>query len=166
MRLESVVGRLLIKRGQTLCLAESCTGGLIAAKITSIAGSSKYFLEGIVAYSNTSKTRLLGVQRGTLSRYGAVSELTDIEMARGVLKHSGSDWAVSVTGIAGPSGGTKEKPVGTVCIGIASKKNALARAFTQKFSGDRDQIRNLAARSALDILRRSLTFSSGECRSR
>jgi len=152
--LESEVGRLLIKRRQTLCLAESCTGGLLASKITSIAGSSNYFWGGIIAYSFASKTRLLGVKKETLRRFGSVSEPTALEMARGALKCSGADWAVSITGIAGPSGGTKEKPVGTVCIGISSKKRV--RTFTQKFSGDRGLIRELAVLSALDALKRSL----------
>ena len=152
--LESAVGRLLKKRGETLALAESCTGGLIASKITNVPGSSDYLLEGLVTYSNAAKTRLLGVKTVTLRRYGAVSEPTALKMARGALKRSGSDWAVSVTGIAGPSGGTKEKPVGTLCFGIASRKGA--RAFTQKLFGDRNQIRERAALAALDLLRREL----------
>ena len=152
--LESVVGRMLKKKGKTLSLAESCTGGLIASKITNVPGSSDYLLEGLVTYSNAAKTRLLGIKPDILRRYGAVSEPTALKMARGALTRSGSDWAVSVTGIAGPSGGTKEKPVGTVCFGIASKKGA--RAFTEKLFGDRNQIRERAALSALDALRRAI----------
>ena len=152
--LESVVGRMLKKKGKTLSLAESCTGGLIASKITNVPGSSDYLLEGLVTYSNAAKTRLLGIKPDILRRYGAVSEPTALKMARGALTRSGSDWAVSVTGIAGPSGGTKEKPVGTVCFGIASKKGA--RAFTEKLFGDRNQSRERAALSALDALRRAI----------
>ena len=152
--LESVVGRMLKKKGKTLSLAESCTGGLIASKITNVPGSSDYLLEGLVTYSNAAKTRLLGIKPDILRRYGAVSEPTALKMARGALTRSGSDWAVPVTGIAGPSGGTKEKPVGTVCFGIASKKGA--RAFTEKLFGDRNQIRERAALSALDALRRAI----------
>ena len=152
--LESVVGTLLKKRKEVLTLAESCTGGLIAEKITRIAGSSDYFHRGLVTYSDRSKMELLGVKAATLKRHGAVSEETVLEMARGALKRSGADWALSVSGIAGPSGGSKEKPVGTVCFGIASRSGI--RAFTQRHHGDRGQVREWAALAALDALRRAL----------
>lgn len=152
--LESAVGRLLEKRGETLSLAESCTGGLVASKITNVSGSSDYFTEGFVTYSNESKMQRLGVKKKTLQKYGAVSEPTAREMAQGARNRAKSDWAVSVTGIAGPSGGTKEKPVGTVCFGIASKNGV--HAFTKKLSGDRANIREWAALTALDALRRAI----------
>lgn len=152
--LESAVGRLLKKRGETLSLAESCTGGLVASKITNVPGSSNYFQDGVVSYSNESKMRLLGVKKKTLQKYGAVSEPTAREMAQGARNRAKSDWAVSVTGIAGPGGGTKDKPVGFVCYGIASHDKTLTiikRAF-----GDRLEIKEMFALNALELLRREL----------
>lgn len=153
--LESVVGKLLKASKMTLSIAESCTGGLIASKITNIAGSSDYFKEGFVTYSNESKTRLLGVKRITLQKYGSVSEETSREMAEGALKIAKTDWALSVTGIAGPSGGSRQKPVGTVCYGIASRKSIKSSTKIQRY-GNRAEIRGRAALTALDILRREL----------
>jgi nicotinamide-nucleotide amidase len=112
--LEHTVGELLLQKGRTLAVAESCTGGLLANRITNVPGSSHYFLGGIVAYSNRAKEALLGVRHETLERYGAVSKETVEEMARGVKERFGSDIALAVTGIAGPEGGTLDKPVGTV----------------------------------------------------
>lgn len=153
--MESVVGNLLTKRKENLSVAESCTGGLIADKITNVPGSSNYFKEGIVSYSNESKIRLLGVRHETLKQYGAVSEQTAEEMAKGILKKSNSDWAISVTGIAGPSGGTKEKPLGLVYFSIASKKNIFT--CSKKFYGSRLEIKERSALMALDLLRRKLS---------
>jgi len=148
------VGKLLLENKKSLSCAESCTGGLISKKITDASGSSAYFKSSVVTYSNESKTRLLGVSEETLKEYGAVSENTAKEMAEGSLKLAESDYAVSATGIAGPGGGTKEKPVGLVYIGIASKKNT--EVFKYNFIGTRDDIRQRAANTALDLLRRRI----------
>jgi nicotinamide-nucleotide amidase len=150
--LESAVGRLLQKKGQTLATAESCTGGLIAQKLTSVPGSSDYFLGGFVSYADAPKKKMLGVRAATLQRFGAVSEAVCKEMAQGCRKKTGADWAISVTGVAGPGGGTAQKPVGLVYIGLAGPRTLTARRF--HFGGDRGQIRERAALSALEMLRR------------
>lgn len=152
--LESVVGRLLTLKNKTLAVAESCTGGLIAKLLTDMAGSSHYFLEGITTYSNKSKRRRLGVKAATLARYGAVSSPVAKEMAEGIKKSSGVDFALSVTGIAGPNGGTEKKPVGLVFIGVAGPRGT--KIVQYKFKGERSYIRQRAALSALNLLRISL----------
>jgi nicotinamide-nucleotide amidase len=152
--LENAVGKLLKRRRETLSLAESCTGGLIADKITDVPGSSDYFLEGVVTYSNQSKLRILGVRKETLRKFGAVSPECAEEMARGILRKSGSDWSIAVTGIAGPDGGTKSKPVGLVYFCIAGKD--ASSHLARKFYGSRREIREKAALTALDLLRRQL----------
>ncbi len=152
--LHEVCGKLLIKKGLTLSLAESCTGGLIASTVVSMPGSSAFFLEGAVTYSNPAKQRRLNVKEETLARFGAVSRETALEMAEGMRLSSHSDIALSVTGLAGPEGGNAEKPVGLVYIGIADTSGADAHAF--RLSGDRERIRQLAALNALDILRRKI----------
>ncbi len=119
-QLSAAVGRLLLARGLTIALAESCTGGLLASALTDVAGSSAYVLGGVVSYSNEAKMRLLGVQEGTLLAHGAVSPQTAAEMAQGARRLFGSDLAVAVTGIAGPGGGTTEKPVGLVYLHLAA----------------------------------------------
>ncbi len=153
--LEAVVGELLNSRGATLSVAESCTGGLLAERITSVAGSSDYFLGGFLVYTNALKTALAGVGEGLLNQYGAVSEQVAEAMATGARDRTRSTFALSVTGIAGPGGGTEEKPVGTVVIGLAGPEGASARAF--RFLGNRARVRTLATQYALDILRRALT---------
>jgi len=130
--------------------AESCTGGLLSALLTEIAGSSLVFERGFVTYSNESKNELIGVKKETLEKFGAVSSQTVEEMALGALKHSKTDLAISITGIAGPDGGTSEKPVGLVYIGTATKLEVKSRKFN--FSGDRDEIREATIYSALKIL--------------
>jgi len=152
--LAQVVGGLLAARGQTLALAESCTGGLIAARITAIAGSSAYFLGGVVAYSNALKVRLLGVGSATLAEFGAVSLETARAMAIGARQVGGADYGLSVTGIAGPSGGSPEKPVGTVCCGLAWADGA--KALRVQFRGERWQVQEAAVHQALDLLRLAL----------
>lgn len=152
--LESVVGRLLKSKRQTLALAESCTGGLIGSKITDVAGSSSYLIEGAVTYSNESKVRRLGVRQATLSRYGAVSAECAGEMARGIRRRAKSDWGLSATGIAGPGGGSAVKPVGTVYIGIASASGSIT--LQRNFFGTRTEIKEKSALCALDFLRREL----------
>lgn len=139
----------LKKYGLTVSTAESCTGGMIAAAITDISGASEFFGMGAVTYSNDAKMKLLGVKKQTLDKYGAVSEQTACEMAEGVLKLSGADVAVSVTGIAGPTGGTKEKPVGLVFIGISGKHGTFA--YQNNFSGSRLDVRKQTVERAFEI---------------
>ena len=152
--LESVVGDLLMKHKLTLTVAESCTGGMLSQKITSVPGSSFYFMEGFVVYSNKSKMRQLGVREETINNCGAVSEETALEMARGAKIVSGADYAVSITGVAGPSGGTPKKPIGLVFIGLAGPGEE--QVFSSNFPGSRGNIRERSANIALDKLRRSL----------
>jgi nicotinamide-nucleotide amidase len=152
--LEERVAQLLIERHQTLALAESCTGGLISHRMTSIAGSSAYYLGGVTSYANDVKIELLGVRPATLEKYGAVSQETALEMSHGIRERIGADYALSVTGIAGPSGGTPEKPVGTVWISIAQEKNHQARLF--QFHGDRERIILGTSQAALNWLRLAL----------
>jgi len=150
--MEVVVGRLLHARGLTLALAESCTGGLIASRLTDVAGSSRYFERGLVVYSNAAKQTLLGVPEALLARYGAVSAECAEAMARGVRSHAGTDLGLSVTGIAGPEGGSPAKPVGTVFVGLADARTATVRRY--RFPRDREGNKALSALMALDLLRR------------
>lgn len=152
--LHEVCGKLLIKKGLTLSVAESCTGGLIASTVVSMPGSSAFFLEGAVVYANLAKQKRLNVKEETLSRFGAVSRETALEMAEGMRAAANSDIALSVTGIAGPDGGSEEKPVGLVYIGIADAQSK--EAYELRLSGGRERIRQAAALHALDILRRKL----------
>jgi nicotinamide-nucleotide amidase len=152
--IDTVVAALFREKRVTLSLAESCTGGLIAAKITDLPGSSAYFLEGAVTYSNETKTRRLQVPAELLEKEGAVSSATAMAMARGIRKASGSDIALAVTGIAGPEGGSEEKPVGTVFLALAGRSDCTAKRY--QFSGDRERIRRMTAFTALDWLRRHL----------
>jgi nicotinamide-nucleotide amidase len=153
--LPAVVGSLLAARRQTLAIAESCTGGLLSRSVTSVAGSSRYFREGIVAYANAAKIRHLGVSPALLARHGAVSEATAAAMAAGLRRRSGADWTLAVTGVAGPGGGTRAKPVGTVCFGLAGP-GCRPEARTLHFLGGRDLIQRRSATLALDWLRRRL----------
>ena len=152
--LHKVIGDLLRKKKLTLSVAESCTGGLIASKITDIAGSSDYFLEGVISYSNEAKKEILGVKKETLKAYGAVSKQTAVEMAEGVRKRSGSDIGISTTGIAGPAGASKNKPVGLVWIGYSDKNISFAKDFY--FTKDRLRNKEVMSKMALEILRRKL----------
>ncbi len=142
---------LLASRNIRLVTAESCTGGMIAAAMTDRSGSSSLFERGYVTYSNESKIEELGVGSATIETYGAVSAQTAIEMAQGALKNSHADIALSVTGIAGPSGGTDEKPVGLVYIGIA-QHNKDPEAIKNNFDGDRTSIRQATVEKALELL--------------
>jgi nicotinamide-nucleotide amidase len=155
--MEAVIGRLLKERGETLSVAESCTGGLIARRITEVPGSSAYFLEGAVTYSNEAKIRTLAVAPEIISEHGAVSAQCAEAMAKGIRDRSRSDHALSVTGIAGPDGGSKEKPVGTVYIGYSGINNTKSMKIT--LPGDRYLVRWRASQAALDLLRRYLTKS-------
>jgi nicotinamide-nucleotide amidase len=152
--LEEKVGQLLVEKNQTLALAESCTGGLISHRITRIAGSSAYYYGGAVTYSNEAKVKFLGVKPATLEKYGAVSEQTALEMSRGIREKTGASVGLSVTGIAGPSGGTPEKPVGTVWISLARQNNHEARQF--QFYGERERILLGTSQVALNWLRLTL----------
>jgi len=152
--LTGVVGELLAGSGKALALAESCTGGLLAGMITEIPGSSGYFWGSVTSYSNEAKVKLLGVKPDTLDRYGAVSRETAEEMARGILELSGADYSLAVTGIAGPDGGNRDKPVGLVYIALADKNRVTVKEM--HFTGAREAIRSLSARTALDLLRRQL----------
>jgi nicotinamide-nucleotide amidase len=152
--LERVVGRLLVERSLTLAVAESCTGGLLGHRITSVPGSSRYFERGVMVYSNRAKEELLGVPAEVLRLHGAVSGPCAEAMASGVRRVSGSDCALAVTGIAGPEGGTPTKPVGTVFIGVSVGPRVTAQHF--HFSGDRAAVKWQAAQGALDLLRRRL----------
>ncbi|HAN21789.1 MAG: hypothetical protein A2Y15_00200 [Clostridiales bacterium GWF2_36_10] len=141
---------LLTEKNMKIATAESCTGGLIAQMITSVSGASAVFDCGVVAYSNEIKKSLLGVKAETLEKYGAVSEQTAFEMAQGVRILSNADIAVSVTGIAGPGGGSAEKPVGTVCIGVSTELKNITKSF--HFDGDRDEVRKMTAEAALELV--------------
>jgi nicotinamide-nucleotide amidase len=152
--LASVVGKLLINKRKTISFAESCTGGKVAAVVTDVAGSSLYFKSSVVTYSSESKIKLLGVKEEILKNFGAVSEETAKEMAKGILNLSGSDYAFSVTGIAGPGGGSKDKPVGLVYVGFADKKKV--ESFKFNFMGTRKDIRDRTVNSVLDLLRKKL----------
>ncbi len=156
--LEAVVGRLLQERGETVAVAESCTGGLIASRITRVPGSSAYFDRGVVSYSNQAKIDLLGVPKSCLETHGAVSRETALAMAQGIRKQAGTTYGLSVTGIAGPTGGTPQKPVGTVWIGFSCPDKTVAQCFL--FPGDRHLVQDFAASTALDWLRRYLTYGT------
>jgi nicotinamide-nucleotide amidase len=152
--LEEVVGDLLKRNSYTLATAESCTGGLLSGRITDVPGSSEYFLEGAVTYSNQAKTKSLGVPKKMIEDHGAVSEEVATAMARGIRELAGSTFGIGITGIAGPGGGTAEKPVGLVYIALADDAQASAKRFT--FPGDRQFIRTLSVNAALDMLRRRI----------
>ena len=155
--LEGVVVRALTQRGQTLALAESCTGGHIAHRITNIPGASAVFLAGYVTYANAAKARTLGVREESLREFGAVSEAVAREMAEGARRVSGSDWALSVTGIAGPSGGTLDKPVGTVWMALAGPDGTEAVQRLNRF--DRETFKFTTSQQALHLLFRQLKRS-------
>lgn len=152
--MDTVVARLLREKKATLALAESCTGGLLAKRITDISGSSAYFLQGLVTYSNEAKTRLLQVPSGLIASRGAVSAEVAKAMAEGVRKSARSKIGLAITGIAGPEGGSADKPVGTVFIALAASTGSTAREF--RFHGDRERIRSIASFAAMDWLRMHL----------
>jgi nicotinamide-nucleotide amidase len=153
-RMEEVIALKLSVGRYTLAVAESCTGGLISQRLTDVAGSSKYFVEGVVAYSNETKTRALGVKTALLREHGAVSAEVAEAMAEGVRKRAGTDFGLSVTGIAGPDGGSEEKPVGLVYIALADDAHTKSRKLM--IPGDRQLVRWRASQAALDLLRRRL----------
>ena len=150
--LEQVVARLYRDRGATLAVAESCTGGLLAQRITSVPGSSEYFTGGFVTYTDDAKTGWLGIDTGTVEKHGAVSRETAAELAQAVRRKAGASVGVSITGVAGPTGATEETPVGTVFVGIADDTGVEVKQL--HLGGDRHRVRVLAAQTALDLLRR------------
>ncbi len=152
---EAAVGELLAARGATVAVGESCTGGLLGQRLTSVPGSSAYFLGGILAYSNRLKRQLLDVPAATLRAHGAVSEPTARAMAAGVRSVCGSDYGIGITGVAGPGGGTAERPVGTVHLAVAGADGESVH-FEARFPGDRDRVRQLSTQFALELLRRTL----------
>ena len=148
--LEVLLGELLVQRGLTLAVAESLTGGLVCDRITDISGSSRYFLGGVTAYANEVKMTVLGVSPETLDDHGAVSAETVLQMARGVRTALGADFGISTSGIAGPTGGTPDKPVGTTWIGFSAADGEEARYFL--FQGERLAVKRQAAEAALQLL--------------
>jgi nicotinamide-nucleotide amidase len=152
--LERVVGDLLVERGFHIAIAESCTGGLIASRLTDVAGSSRYMDTGVVAYSNEAKTSLLNVPSTLIAEHGAVSEVVAVAMAEGVRARATVEVGVGVTGIAGPGGGTPEKPVGEVAVAAVIPGVTRSRLF--RFVGDREQVKFQASQAALDMVRRML----------
>ena len=158
--LETVIGKILCDRQQTIAVAESCTGGGLGAIFTAVPGSSAYFLGGIIAYSNQVKMALLGVEQEILTQWGAVSHPVAKQMATGVKQKLNTDWGISITGIAGPDGGTETKPVGLVYLGLASPDGKV-KSFEYRFGKDRERslIRYLSSYQALDLLRRKLLTS-------
>ena len=163
MALESLAAALgvaLAQRGERLACAESCTGGWVAQCLTAIAGSSDWFDRGFVTYSNEAKQEMLGVESSMLSAHGAVSEATAGAMAAGALRFSHADWALSITGIAGPSGGSSAKPVGSVCFGWCGPDGRI-EVETRIFSGNRESVRQQSVAHALEgILGRAATLES------
>jgi PncC family amidohydrolase len=145
------LGQLLLSRGLTLAVAESCTGGLIGDRLTDVSGSSQYFAGGVIVYSNSAKTRLLGVRRQTLSLWGAVSEQTVREMAASVCRRFRSQVGIAVSGIAGPGGGSKAKPVGLVYVCVRAGRRVVAEQY--RFRGSRRNVKKQAAAAALRLCR-------------
>jgi nicotinamide-nucleotide amidase len=155
--LEGVLGGLLTERNLRIAVAESCTGGLITSRLTDIPGSSRYVDRSVVTYSNEAKTALLGVGAELIDAHGAVSEPVALAMAHGIRQRASADVGVGVTGIAGPSGGTPQKPVGTVVVAVATAAVSRSRIF--RFVGEREQVKFQASQAALDMVRRMLLGS-------
>jgi nicotinamide-nucleotide amidase len=152
--IEQIVSYLLQMRGMTLAVAESCTGGMLAARITSLSGSSRYFLGGAVVYSNELKTQLANVPKALIDKHGAVSRQVAAAMAEGIRKRCGSSYGVGITGVAGPTGGTEQKPVGLVYIALAGEEGT--QVLERNFPGDRERIRTFSSLQALEMIRRAL----------
>jgi nicotinamide-nucleotide amidase len=155
-KLEEVVARVLTENRATIAVAESCTGGMLAERLTNVPGSSSYFLGGVICYSNNLKTTFVGVPQSMIEAKGAVSSEVALALADGIRKRTGATLGVGVTGVAGPGGGTPEKPVGLVHIGLADEHGRRERAY--RFPGDRERIRQFASQAALDAVRRYYLF--------
>ncbi|WP_054694704.1 competence/damage-inducible protein A [Syntrophomonas palmitatica] len=153
--LVTVTAKLLLNRNETVAVAESCTGGLLSKMLTDVAGSSRYFWGSVTSYSNEAKELFLGVKKATLEKHGAVSRETAAEMARGIREKAQSTYGIGITGIAGPDGGSADKPVGLVYIALADARNC--RVKEMHFAGGRDGVRMLSAKTALDFLRKSIS---------
>ena len=154
MTVAEEIGGILTERGQTLAIAESLTGGLVASMVTDVPGSSAYLIEGVVAYANESKMERLGVREDTLIAHGAVSEEVACEMAEGVRSVLGADWGISTTGIAGPIGDTEDKPLGLVYVAVAGEEGTEVRRNV--FSGDRLEVKRASAEAVLALLLEAL----------
>lgn len=150
-KLTAKIHQLLIKNRLNIATAESCTAGLLSTALTSLSGSSQYFILGITAYHNSAKTKLLNIPRQLITKHGAVSEMVARKMARNVAKLAQTDLGVGITGIAGPAGGTKAKPIGTVFIAVATKNKTICKRFN--FKGNRTSIRKQATTEALKIIK-------------
>ena len=146
-KLEEDIICIMAENGLTLSAAESCTGGMLSARLINVSGASKVYEAGFVTYANKAKHKLIGVKKKTLKTYGAVSKETAKEMVKGTLKETGADYAVSITGIAGPGGGTQEKPVGLVYIGCGRKHHIIVKEY--RFNGNRTEIREASVENAL-----------------
>jgi nicotinamide-nucleotide amidase len=155
LSMEQEIARLLVEKKKTIAVAESCTGGLISNLLTDVPGSSAYFLLSAVTYSNEAKINILNVKRDTIIKHGAVHQNTAEEMAKGVMQKAGADFGISTSGIAGPTGGTDEKPVGTICIGFAKKGYSTAKIYCLNFN-DRSRNKKIFAFTCLNILRKEL----------
>ena len=153
MKIEAEVGNILRKRKMTMAVAESCTGGLISSRITDISGSSDYFIMGIVTYSNEIKENILNVSPKLMRKHGAVSKQVALEMAKGVRLLAATDIGIGVTGIAGPTGGTKSKPVGLVYIALITDKKQIVKEF--QFKGTREEIKFKASQTTMDMIRQN-----------
>ena len=152
--LEDAVGGLLVKKRMTIGVAESCTGGLLSNRLTDVSGSSKYFTMGVVTYSNSSKENLLAIRREVLQKHGAVSKEVALAMAKGAMWLSCADIGVGITGIAGPTGGTRSKPVGLIYIAIVTDKKSIVKEM--RFKGSREEIKFLSSQVALDLIRKNI----------
>lgn len=152
--LEGAIGKLLTKKRKTLAIAESCTGGLVSSRITDVSGSSKYFMAGLVAYSNESKENFFGVSQKLIERYGAVSRQVALAMAKGIKFLACVDIGLSVTGIAGPTGGSRRKPIGLVYVALVTDKKKIVKEF--RFKGSRKDIKFQASQVALDLIRKNV----------
>jgi nicotinamide-nucleotide amidase len=152
--LEGALGRLLAQKGKTIAVAESCAGGLVSHRLTDVSGSSRYFMMGLVTYSNVSKVNMLGVRAGSLKTYGAVSRKVALEMAKGVQLLADVDIGLGITGIAGPTGGTRRKPVGLVYVALVTDGRTIVREF--RFRGSRQEIKFQTSQVALDVIRKSM----------
>ncbi len=158
--MEQIVGELLTAGRQNLAVAESCTGGMVSSRLVNVPGSSSYFPGGVVTYANDLKKRYLGISDELLATYGAVSKEAAVAMAAGIRESTAADIGLAITGIAGPTGGSSEKPVGTVYIGLVTQSQETAFPFS--FSGTRSQIREITAQTALDLVRRHLLKNGDE----
>lgn len=158
--IEKKIVELLTRQKKTISVAESCTGGLVSQRLTSVPGASKVFGFGVISYSGTAKQNLLKVNKNLIRKYGEVSEEVALAMASGILKISKSDYALAITGIAGPTGGTAKKPVGMVCFSLLSKDERHIKKMTTYFKGNRNRIRQKAANTVLQLLYKVLKEDS------